>query len=1138
MSDRNPPFEAVALFAYSSEHDDDLNFEKGATITVQSVEDEEWYFGTLQDDQGVWKEGIFPRSFVSVSGQGGETGEGASSKVASTGIEKPAHIEIPSDEQNEKPETKGGSSTRTEIDPSKSEPTFRSEVAPEPVDRNSLEEVAEINNARSVDDVKPTAFPKKLSQATPETPQSPMAFAESKVSSAPTQSFVPNPIGHNRHHDNDNDKGGYSNEVKEQPKMSLKERITMLQEQQRLNQEREREMVQKKLDKVKKQERHEAAVVQESPELPYSDAIDQNDGSLIQEGVSRKATIPEIPHIEKPGDHQVAVDTEKEAVAKDSAVAAPVERSKETEDASDEESDEDDEETRRAALRDRMAKLAGAGRMGMPGSFNPFGIPAAPSKTTPAKHKKVDTKVIPEEKHDEMPRAIPIFPFADPKALQKDQKHLPDTVTNTQHKEEQQRQDDIHKQENSAEKPKTSKVAHEYAKLANSSTPLDTPGMLADAEEEAGQVEDNYFGKDVDRQNHSSVQSDTSSLKAENFVSQDTPMEIEMPVSRSGQVTDSTGYESSAEETTEVGNKSFKDTGAVQNAASEVAGIGVVLSTENDDAESKPDTFQGRGSDDGNDPLLASSQSPEVSKDYELPTKLQTKPRSHKSTFEEHAKNDEFLASDASSETDDAPSVPRLSKHVPVPPSEPVFRSSLDPASKEAPPIPSISPVPPRAAAPPVPSTAPEHTTDSVPDVIDTPKVATDSTRSGSASSKDGSSPKYMHKPPAFIPPLPNLPAQSSTPKVAPPPPPHIMTDKSDLAKAGPKSPPPPPPPASNLTDFGKEKRLGKTLPDKVQTETASIPPVPVSTGRSDDLPSSPAISLMQRSKSQKNHNAKASSRSEQTSSTSHVSPIDKQIRRTQTFEANYDNQKPYINFDSSEEWWMTKSLPASLITSNRLKYIWEVDEHLIPKRGNEEWVMRDFYILFEDYSQLHATVTFKAKNPILTVKFWQEFEVSPAPVHKLDEYASRIGYEIFEKANKSINKPSQNFVVNLIASLEKSVVPPIASRTYGVPLLTFSPDSALDETALKAVRPGDILVVRRGKFQSHGKLLQKTTHEVGMDAVPFAGVITEYDFSKNKFRVIEEHDGKTRQSSYRIHDMKSGKLKVFRVVARNYVGW
>lgn len=59
-----PPFTVKAIFDYTSDHDDDLNFAIGQIITVTEEEDADWYYGEYPDESGSKRQGIFPRNFV------------------------------------------------------------------------------------------------------------------------------------------------------------------------------------------------------------------------------------------------------------------------------------------------------------------------------------------------------------------------------------------------------------------------------------------------------------------------------------------------------------------------------------------------------------------------------------------------------------------------------------------------------------------------------------------------------------------------------------------------------------------------------------------------------------------------------------------------------------------------------------------------------------------------------------------------------------------------------------------------------------------------------------------------------------------------------------------------------------------
>ena len=58
------PFRVKAVFDYGSQHEDDLSFAIGQTITVTDEEDNDWYYGEYPGTDGETKQGLFPRNFV------------------------------------------------------------------------------------------------------------------------------------------------------------------------------------------------------------------------------------------------------------------------------------------------------------------------------------------------------------------------------------------------------------------------------------------------------------------------------------------------------------------------------------------------------------------------------------------------------------------------------------------------------------------------------------------------------------------------------------------------------------------------------------------------------------------------------------------------------------------------------------------------------------------------------------------------------------------------------------------------------------------------------------------------------------------------------------------------------------------
>lgn len=1086
MSEQETPFKVLACFPYQSDYEDDLQFEKGCVITVQNVEDEEWYFGEYIDSQGIKREGIFPKSFVQNitadlnSADSTEAGEDNQKTVKSipTPPESPLKVDekveetIPKSDEDLQ-ESPALSKTEELVEDAPASPSdlktklgiFDKDFSdPPPLPTNVPKEQTFIKKTFLAD---PPSFytPPPISDA-----EKPVEGEEQESKPIKTSSFS-NAV--------END---YEKEEEVQPKMSLKERIAMLQEQQRLQKQQEEELLSKKREKKKKQH-HEAEIIEPSQDSDF-ELVEEIPASVQQDHTEHEAKKEKAgaDDHEDLGDEEPIVQTtpesEESQVKEEDGNEQEIEEQEVAEEESDEET-EDDEETRRAALRERMAKLAGAGRFGMPGSFNPFGAPPTMSSTTETK-KKPKKKTEETEPQDAIPMAIPVMPFANPEALPLFNRKVTEELNEERANETNSHNSD-EKAPTSQEQPKDEgddtvqphkKKDHEYYKLLALKPPIDTPGNEAD-EEEAGDESENYLEKDAEEL-PPAVNSDLE-LPVEAKNSQ---VMVEKAGSKAG-LSDSTGYESSDEHTdsgvktvtraplpsappipavpeaVETFTESSQSTLAKESEGTTVTSMSPIASvlthSLEEDSESDEDFVD-------TSEVFSESEKPEV-----LPEKDHTIPHN-------------ILKSSQTAPSFEAPSVP------PPPPTS-LKRSSTETIA-QVPPIPRAPPrfhkvdeeeevVPshprPKQVPPPPPHAGAPH----VQPPVDLPPVP--------------SAPPAPSAPP--VPPVPPVP---TTKVVPPPPPPSLATPStpqthSSVSKAFPLPPPPPVPP--HQPDHGAEVPA-VTSPIETSPKNAPLPP-----------------------------------------------PV-KVARRSSTKESMESTHQPTINFVPADGWWLNKNIPQGLVTNTRLKYLWESDDHLITKRLGENIIVRDFYILFEDLTQLHATVTFDEAKPKETVQFSQRFILSKFNLGPLDAYASEIGYKIFQKATSLIGSAVHNFVPNLLSEPGVRIVPPIASRTFGVPVITFTPDERINDEAMNVVRPGDILVIRKGKIQTHNKLRQKVIHEVGMDAIPFSCVITEYDFSKNKFRVIEEHGGKVRQSSYKPSDMKSGKLKVFRVVGRDYIRW
>jgi hypothetical protein len=443
-------FKVKALYAYKSDHDDDLKFPDAQIITVTGEEDADWYIGEYEDAAGELQSGLFPKNFV-------ERFEPAPPPRPTRARPKPAEPPV-ADVSKEVPSPKIPAASKpkpVESEPSKPLPAVEADETPAPAPVSSPSPAQKPFIAAS----EPPPAPKPA-QATPaKGPPPPVADKSSSIKErlaifsqgggapvAPFQpggpsrntfikkpfvapppslnSYVPTArepppqkiyrreedpeIAQRRADEEDAAKkaglaGDGEAEEDDAPKLSLKERIALLQKTQAEQAGRRAETAHKEKPKRPPKKRMESHNVEET--LPR-DSIDTENGEPVRgsSDLTRETTgrPPKLPKSPDPAtkDREVFSDandadqsaagettedaerdssTEEEGPAKRHAEAPETQpkvgdEEDETEEDEEEEEDEVDEETRRRdELRARMANLSGVGR-GMPG-MNPFGLP-------------------------------------------------------------------------------------------------------------------------------------------------------------------------------------------------------------------------------------------------------------------------------------------------------------------------------------------------------------------------------------------------------------------------------------------------------------------------------------------------------------------------------------------------------------------------------------------------------------------------------------------------------------------------------------------------------------------------------------------------------------------------------------------
>ncbi|KAH3899108.1 Bbc1p SCDLUD_004534 [Saccharomycodes ludwigii] len=1168
MSEPTPPFKVISVYPYTSDYEDDLHFDKDVVITVETIEDDEWYFGTYTDSNGNNNEGIFPKSFVQIFTGTNKVEQPRTTEEAqvidephiaeeshiteeSQVIEEPhiteeSHItEEPQviEEQhvphknNHNPFLRNTAGSNTSSSTASNE--YRKSFIPDIPKNFKLptfnEEDSEIKNSQ-VKQISANELPK---QSLADKIQSIKRHqTEDEFGTSNNNDKSNNAVNN----DGTGSANGSNIEANSESKMSLKERIAMLQAQQKLQLLKEQELLNKQQQEQQQQEQQQQEQQQQGgtdpsevitggetvqKEIDGEDEGDQRTLEISDVKIQPKVqdTIP--PPIPQNGSasipdnsqnierEQSAVEGNPESVTQDSDAKESFEEKEPETEQGQKQTEENEEEARLTALRERMAKLAGAGRFGLGAgnAFNPFGMPMPSAKPTKPNTNYVsnNTRQKDDDEMTSLPQAIPVMPFADPTALNLLSKKK------TQEQVESKTKSDEKEQEINEDEPETPTMSetsgHEYKKLlggvnphvqkgmpSNTINPLDTPGEEADVEENIilDRKQSNLSASEVVSQKNipglasGTVDTDGisetldplfASTKIGDAQEAAAPavshMMDEVPTNT---IQESTGYISSSE-------GGVTSEGMANVPLNNFSNSGAPPIPNTNKTSDNPDTSMS-GTEEEDDEFYDSSEIASKHKDSNISAKqhFNSPPTSNVNTEQAQTTGaappppppppSHRLSSTAGSmsfaHSKAPPPPPPVPSHAPVPPT---FTES-----QHVPAVPAVQTKASEVVAPPIPSGIPPPP---VPSHAPVPPTSTENQQ---------------------LPAAPSI--QTKAPEVVAPPIPSGI-------------PPPPVPSHAPVPPTFTESQNVPAVP-AVQTKAPeAVPPLPVPTSPSGAAPPIP-VNVQQ-------------------------SPI----KRSSTVESYPLSAKsgdtPCCAYDPSDnsQWWMRGELPETCIKGSKFKHIYEVQDIKVKKRLGEIWRLRDYYILFEDFSQLQLSFVFtgdSSKRPLFT----QKFIPYQNDLSKLEELGKTSNIQIFQKTVGLLNQPISEgtMVTKVLSSLlnDFALIPTIGKRTFGICVFRYSPESAannhFNEQDLSRVKPGDIIVLRKAKFQHKRLVHSSSTKEVGENNTLFSAIVTEYDFSKNKFRVIEDKGGKVVQNSYKLADMKSGKLRVFRAVPRSFVGW
>ncbi|KAI0161625.1 hypothetical protein GGR52DRAFT_575934 [Hypoxylon sp. FL1284] len=242
------------------------------------------------------------------------------------------------------------------------------------------------------------------------------------------------------------------------------------------------------------------------------------------------------------------------------------------------------------------------------------------------------------------------------------------------------------------------------------------------------------------------------------------------------------------------------------------------------------------------------------------------------------------------------------------------------------------------------------------------------------------------------------------------------------------------------------------------------------------------------------------------------------------------------VDLAAHSQWWLPQGGLPPVFQGRRDIYS-ETDESTT---GTS--VTKEVFILFQDYSQTVITVQFNPQNPS-DVQLEQRHEAPPRTLRQdqLEEAYERFGRSLASAVTSKKDTvvgdgSSQALIMELLKPLKDALLP-VGTRAYGA--LVYANMANASTQLNDEIRPGDIISIRNAKFQGkHGPMHAKYSIEVGKP--DHVGIVAEWDGTKKKVRAWEQgrESKKVKQESFKLEDLRSGEVKIWRVMPRSWLGW
>ena len=251
------------------------------------------------------------------------------------------------------------------------------------------------------------------------------------------------------------------------------------------------------------------------------------------------------------------------------------------------------------------------------------------------------------------------------------------------------------------------------------------------------------------------------------------------------------------------------------------------------------------------------------------------------------------------------------------------------------------------------------------------------------------------------------------------------------------------------------------------------------------------------------------------------------------------------IDVGKNSLWWTQDQVPPPSL-QGRQDVLYEIESSSSGNQNGRTTLSKHVFVLYMDYSSTTVNASFDSAQPSHVV-FEQSHE-RPPPTPRRDQLESasgQYGVQIIRATNalagSAVGDGSGQALVLEVLKPHTTALRPIGNRAYGA--LVYANLGNASTQQFDEIRPGDIVTFRNARFAGHkGGLHAKYSMDVGKP--DHVAVVIDWDGTKKKIRAWEqgrEEKGKkpkVREESFKVGDLKSGEVMVWRVMPRSWVGW